>query len=259
MERNVTRSNEATGSLKATEAPDKANVVGWVDALSEGADEELIHALWHIADSAWGRGLAAHHLANSGSEIPERMLLTLAEGVLRRAAQDGDIEVRGRQPSKLDYETIPREHWRLIFVDLEPDDRTMYRTVIKPRADVSPERVASLLEFDSLIVSRKRLSKLWPTIPPAAPLLNSTVPDAGEADAIRLARRGRISKDWGSVENKVRYLMSHHGEFDEADPDWNCRARLEAALLAEFEVGVTQLRKHLPAMLDRWRAMKVGK
>jgi hypothetical protein len=90
-------------------------------------------------------------------------------------------------------------------------------------------------------------------------LLNSTVPDAGVADAIRLARRGRISKDWGSVENKVRYLMSHHGEFDEADPDWNCRARLEEALLEEFEVGVTQLRKHLPAMLDRWRAMKVGK
>ena len=100
------------GIAEGDRAPDKTNVVGRVDAPSEGADEELIHALWHIADLAWGRGLAAHHLANSGSEIPERMLLTLAEEVLRRAAQDGDIEVRGRQPSKLDYETIPREHWR---------------------------------------------------------------------------------------------------------------------------------------------------
>jgi hypothetical protein len=179
MADNAARSNE--GSPNATETTDKANVVGWVDALSEGADEELIHALWHIADSAWGRGLAAHHLANSGSEIPESMLLTMAEGVFRRAAQDGDIEVRGCQPSKLDYETIPRERWRWIFVDLEPDERTLYRTVIKPRADVSPERVTGLPEFDSLIVSRKRLHELWPTIPPAAPLLNSTVSDAGEA------------------------------------------------------------------------------
>jgi hypothetical protein len=152
-------------SRPARDEPDNANIVGIVHNVPKGGDVELIHALWHIATgSAWGKWFAAHHLASSGSEIPERSLMTTAETVFRQRAEDGEIEVRGRRPAQLDYEPIRREHWRLIFVDLEPDPRTLYRTVVKPRSGVELERVAALLEFDSLIVDRKRLNALWPAV-----------------------------------------------------------------------------------------------
>ena len=45
-------------------------------------------------------------------------------------------------------------------------------------------------QSDRLTFGRRRLSKLWPTIPPAAPLLNSTAPDAG-LQCPRILRLGR--------------------------------------------------------------------
>jgi len=58
--------------------------------------------------------------------------------------------------------------------------------------------------------------------------------------------------------------MDHNGDFSDADPQWNARARLEEAVLGfcskkfNREVGLTTLRDRLPAMLEAWRATKIG-
>jgi hypothetical protein len=165
MPRNLVSKDHMTGSLDAEEAPDPASFVGVVHDLSKGGDVELIHALWHIAGSTWGKSSAAHHATSAGSELSELTLLRVAAIDFRIKAQDGEIEVRGRGPSGLAYTLIPPDHWRSVVVGVDPDP---YRAVIKPGPNTKQEAVASLLEFDSLIVARTRMNELWPSSPPGS-------------------------------------------------------------------------------------------
>jgi hypothetical protein len=78
-------------------------------------------------------------------------------------------------------------------------------------------------------------------------------------------RRGRRPAiDWTKVEKKIFQLMDYHSEFDPSEPEWDCQARLEAAV-AQFvsvEFGETAvksesaIRARAKASLDKWRKAK---
>ena len=63
-------------------------------------------------------------------------------------------------------------------------------------------------------------------------LLNLVFPDGATAPlSIAKPRGGRPAKiDWSVVASEVSRLMEYHGPFSVDDPDWNCKARLEAAV-----------------------------
>jgi hypothetical protein len=132
--------------------------------------------------SAWAKWYSAQHLVNSGAPIPEDHLLSSASSIVTDQLTDGQLEVRGRLPGKMDYELIPRTHWRSSHLHFVPDSRTLWRMKIIPRggaqitsggaviADdpVSQGRTAILQGYDSLIVDAYEFEKLWPKREPVA-------------------------------------------------------------------------------------------
>ena len=70
--------------------------------------------------------------------------------------------------------------------------------------------------------------------------------------------------EWGRIETKCYALMDHHGDFTPDDPDWDCQARLEEALMKlcqetwAHEPGASTLREKLPGWLWTWRGRKIG-
>jgi hypothetical protein len=78
------------------------------------------------------------------------------------------------------------------------------------------------------------------------------------------SRRGRLPKfDWTAVGAEMARLMNHHGDFSNDDPEWNCQARLEQALLQfcrttfNKEPALSTLREKIPDWLSRWRQLKL--
>ena len=70
--------------------------------------------------------------------------------------------------------------------------------------------------------------------------------------------------DWEKIEAKCYELMDYHDDFTPDDPDWDCQARLETALL-DFcqqtwgrEPGASTLRRKLPEWLLAWHKRKAG-
>jgi hypothetical protein len=51
---------------------------------------------------------------NSGRPIPEDQMLHIAGVVVMEKILDGELEVRGRLPGKIDYEPIPAAHLAII-------------------------------------------------------------------------------------------------------------------------------------------------
>jgi hypothetical protein len=141
-------------------------------------DTDLGWAIRAMAQkSAWGRWFAAQHLATSGKPIDEHHLLHIASTVVMDSILDGDIEVRGRKPTRMEYEPIPRTDWRSsAFVFLQ-DSICLWRMHIIPRggAQISPdgtfiadnaacdERNANLRAYDSLIVDAHQFENRWPS------------------------------------------------------------------------------------------------
>jgi hypothetical protein len=70
--------------------------------------------------------------------------------------------------------------------------------------------------------------------------------------------------EWGKIQTKCNALMDHHGDFTPDDPDWDCQARLETALMKfcqetwGHEPGASTLREKLPEWLSAWRKRKTG-
>jgi hypothetical protein len=127
--------------------------------------------------SAWGRWFAAQHLVNSETPIDEDHLLQTAASIVRDKILDGDLEVRGRLPGKLDYEVIPRTDWRSSGFHFVKDPRTLWKMVIFPTggAEIAPDgtiarasdpkaaaRNAQIAKYDSFIVDAYQFEKLWP-------------------------------------------------------------------------------------------------
>jgi hypothetical protein len=69
---------------------------------------------------------------------------------------------------------------------------------------------------------------------------------------------------WEKIEAKCYELMDDNGDFTPDDPDWDCQARLETALMNfcqktwRREPGGSTLRDKLPGWLLAWRQQKTG-
>jgi hypothetical protein len=70
--------------------------------------------------------------------------------------------------------------------------------------------------------------------------------------------------DWGRIETKGYALMDHHGDFMPDDPEWDCQARLEEALMMfcqnewQRQPAPSTLREKLPGWLLTWHKRKTG-
>jgi hypothetical protein len=70
--------------------------------------------------------------------------------------------------------------------------------------------------------------------------------------------------EWEKIEAKCYALMDHNGDFMPDDPEWDCQARLEEALMKfcqdmwKREPGPSTLRERLPEWLSTWHKRKTG-
>lgn len=127
-------------------------------------DTDLGTAIRHMAwYSAWARWFAAQHLATNKHEpIFERFLMSIVAFEVLNAAMNGKLSMRGRPSDSINYEAISRETWRLIAINMDPDPRSLWKAVIRPRSDVDRERVQHILDYDSIILSSREFEQLWP-------------------------------------------------------------------------------------------------
>jgi hypothetical protein len=116
---------------------------------------------------------------------------------------------------------------------------------------------------------RRRDVEHWERLDPelaAAPPTPSKEPTPSEALSNKLRQKpGRKPDfDWEAIEAKCYALMDHHGDFTPDDPDWDCQARLEIALMRfcqeiwRREPGPSTLRERLPDWLSAWRWRKTS-
>jgi hypothetical protein len=148
------------------------------DRYLSSTDEELSSAIKKMAwVSAWGKWFVAQCLAYQDIPIGRHTLdgevMRAAAYNVTEAAMDGQLEIRGRPPTGISYEPIPREAWRLTALHMIPDLRVLWRAIVIPRGEVvgfengklqnkPPSRVAHIFEYDSLIVESRQFEKLWP-------------------------------------------------------------------------------------------------
>lgn len=161
--------------------------------------------------SAWGKWYAAQILVNSGKPITDISILGVAAGIVTGHLMNGDIEVRGRLPGKLEYEVIHRTAWRSSAVVFIHDPVKLWRLVIAPRGifqlngngdivhasnPASVERTGIIRKYDSLIVDSAQFEKVWPK--------NEWKTDMARYAFLREARRRnldevemiRLTRDW---------------------------------------------------------------
>jgi len=135
----------------------------------------IITAAWR---SAYGRWYAAQILVNSGQPIQPRELLRVTADKVLDKIVDGDIEVRGRRPGQMDYETIPRTYWRSTTFYVVDDPIALWRIILCPKGLVeiaqdgsiarasdaaSAARTSQLTDYDNLLVDAYQFERLWPT------------------------------------------------------------------------------------------------
>ncbi len=151
--------------------------------------------------SAWGRWYAAQHLVNAGSPISEQALLQIAASIITDKIVNGEIEVRGRRPGKMEYEPIPRTDWRSSGLSFVSDPISLWKLVIFPRggAEISPDgtiarasnqaaaqRNSQIAEYDSLIVDAHQFERVWPK--------NDVLADRTRRRFLRRARKRKLDK-----------------------------------------------------------------
>jgi len=120
---------------------------------------ELMHIILWIADySAWGRWQKWQQLVLNGAILGEINALQGASSFLHKAAMNGDIHLQGRLRNTFEYKDVDQHFWRKAAFNFNPDDRTLWRAFVIPCAGVTD----TLPDFDSLIVERSHLEKLWP-------------------------------------------------------------------------------------------------
>jgi hypothetical protein len=166
-------------------------------------DSDLGSAIKSMARrSAWGRWFSAQQLVNSGSPIDNLYLLQIAGSIVRDQMLDGNLEVRGRGPGKLEYEPIPQTHWQSSVLHFVDDPRSLWRMVILPTGGVefardgtivrasdaaAAERTSQITNYDSFLVDACQFEKLWPQKDAEA--------DRARIRFLRRARRRRLDKD----------------------------------------------------------------
>jgi hypothetical protein len=99
--------------------------------------------------------------------------------------------------------------------------------------------------------------------PPTAPPISLKTANKRQSRDQSLISSGE--SEWGEIETKCYDLMDDNGDFTPDDPDWDCQARLETALMKFCqetwgrEPGASTLRDKLPEWLSAWRKRKTGK
>jgi hypothetical protein len=162
-------------------------------------DSDLGGAIKSMArSSAW----AAQHLVGSGSAIGEDYLLQIAGSVVRDKILDGDLDVRGRRPGRLDYEVIPRTYWQSSAFHFVNDPISLWRMIIFPTGgvEIAPDgtiarasdaaaaaRTSQLATYDSFLIDAYQFEKLWPP--------NNVIADRKRRKVLRQARRRDLDKD----------------------------------------------------------------
>jgi len=142
-------------------------------------DSDLSEAIIRASrSSAYGRWFAAQYLAGDDKKpIQVRYLLHVMSSQVFEKMLDGEIEVRGRRPGKMDYELIPRTHWRSSAFFVVENNISLWRIVIAPRGSTqidregaivssshpaSLERTEQLRDYDSLIVDAHQFEMVFP-------------------------------------------------------------------------------------------------
>jgi hypothetical protein len=151
--------------------------------------------------SAWGKWYAAQILVNSSRPAAQEQVLHIAAHQVQDQLVNGDLEVRGRSPGSMEYQTIPRTHWRSSALHFIADPMTIWKMIILPRggASIDPDgtiiasdqkaeqRTASIRSYDSLIVDGFQFEKLWPKKEPDA--------DKKRLQFLRQAMKRGLDKD----------------------------------------------------------------
>ena len=137
-----------------------------IPAIADGylRDQEtpLSSALYLMAHhGAWGKWYSAQQLASTNS-LNDWVLMTTATSLVVEAAMNGKIHIRGRNPGEIEYEDIPRDTWRLAYLQVREDKSTIWRVYPIPRTDVKPEQIQKLLAYDSLLVDSQEFQIEWP-------------------------------------------------------------------------------------------------
>lgn len=126
-------------------------------------DCEVYIALFLILDSsAWMRWQDAQHIANSGKPLGELNKMHLAETVFRMRAENGEIIIRGRRRDRLEYEEISPDIWKITYLDLQHDKKTLWRATMKARHGLDQETAKQIPDYVSLQVSEQKVREFWP-------------------------------------------------------------------------------------------------
>jgi hypothetical protein len=118
---------------------------------------EVMEAIWWVADqSSWGRWQRMQRGIASGSAVLENGILHTAEYMLRTSAQNGELTIYGRLRNTTEYVPIDQHFWRLVFFNIEKDDRALLKATLTQRADVT----TPIPDYDSFIVEGAALESL---------------------------------------------------------------------------------------------------
>jgi hypothetical protein len=130
--------------------------------------------------SAWGKWHTAQNIDNLTKAKSPLDLQTywtktieVAASIVADAAMKGQITIRGRPPTRIDYEIIPSSAWRLVGLAVIHDIASIWKTIIIPKGVVTSfsqgrlitvpnSRVSPLLAYDSLIVDQGVIESRWP-------------------------------------------------------------------------------------------------
>jgi hypothetical protein len=141
-------------------------------------DSELGPAIRNMAwRSAWSKWYASQSLAtNNHRPADEAQIMNAAASNVRDALMDGKLEARGQRRGHMEYETIPRTHWRSSVPHMIKDNVTLWKMILIPTggAEFGPNgavtghdpaathRTEQLAAYDSLIINSRQFEKLWP-------------------------------------------------------------------------------------------------
>lgn len=130
-------------------------------------DSELGPAIVQMVfRSAWGRLFRARQLTQGTKQPDLNSALGVAASKVNIQLLNGDLEVRGRKPNSMAYESIPATDWRSSALHFVPDNANLWRLVLIARGfddDAAEQRTARLREYNSLIVDARKFELLWPT------------------------------------------------------------------------------------------------
>jgi hypothetical protein len=117
----------------------------------------IMEAIYWIAEkSAWGRWQDAQRCA-SGGALSELFKFSDAERVLRTAAENGELLIRGREKKSIEYKDFDQHFWRTAFFDIQKNPASIWQASVK----AMPATNVEIPEYDAAIVEKTRIETLW--------------------------------------------------------------------------------------------------